>query len=67
MAVGARSLYLVYGGELVDPAGTAYVEPCGLDIRGSFESYEDAYEEWRRASFAAIDDAFTRYRIVRLS
>ncbi len=61
-----QQLYLVYGGELVDPAGNAYADPSRLDMRGIFDSYEAAYEEWKSASFRTVDNALFRYRIVPL-
>ncbi|MFQ5784301.1 MAG: DUF4170 domain-containing protein [Alphaproteobacteria bacterium] len=66
MTQECQQLYLVYGGELVDPAGNAYAEPARLDVRGIFDSYEVAYEEWKAASFQAVDNALVRYRIVPL-
>ncbi len=66
MTGSTQQLFLVYGGELVDPTGNAYADPAGLDIRGIFESYEAAYEAWQSASFQAVDNALTRYRIVPL-
>ena len=61
-----QQLFLVYGGELIDPTGNAYANPAELDIRGIFDSYEAAYEAWQRASFQAVDNALARYRIVPL-
>ena len=66
MAGPTQQLYLVYGGDLVDPTGNAYADPATLDVRGIFQSYEDAYEAWQSASFQAVDNALTRYRIVPL-
>lgn len=66
MAATTQQLFLVYGGELVDPTSNAYSDPGGLDIRGIFESYEAAYEVWQSASFQAVDSALVRYRIVPL-
>ncbi len=66
MAEQTQQLYLVYGGELVDPAGDVYAEPQRLDIRGIFDSYEAAYAAWKRASFESVDSALVRYRIVPL-
>ena len=65
-ATTTQQLFLVYGGELVDPTSTAYSSPADLDIRGIFESYEAAYEAWQSASFQAVDSALVRYRIVPL-
>ena len=61
-----QQLFLVYGGELVDPTSDVYAEPGNLDVRGIFDSYETAYEAWQRASFRSVDDALVRYRIVPL-
>lgn len=61
-----QQLFLVYGGELIDPTGNAYADPADLDIRGIFDSYEAAYEAWQSASFQAVDNALARYRIVPL-
>ena len=66
MAGQSQQLYLVYGGELIDPTGNAYADPASLDIRGIFQSYEAAYEAWQSASFQAVDNALARYRIVSL-
>ena len=61
-----QQLYLVFGGALVDPTGDEYGDPNHLDIRGIFDTYDAAHEEWTRASFQAADDALVRYRIVAL-
>ena len=66
MSAPTQQLFLVYGGELIDPMGNAYADPAKLDIRGIFESYEEAYEAWQSASFQAVDNALARYRIVPL-
>ncbi len=66
MAAATQHLFLVYGGELVDPTGNVYSEPGDLDIQGIFESYEAAFEAWQQASFQAVDSALVRYRIVPL-
>jgi hypothetical protein len=58
-----QKLFIVFGGELVDPRSGAYKEPRKLDVRGIFDSYEEALKAWRAASFKAVDDAFVRYRI----
>lgn len=66
MAGTTQQLFLVYGGELVDPTGNVYSDPGDLDIQGIFASYEAAYEAWQQVSFQAVDSALVRYRIVPL-
>ena len=66
MSVADQQLFLVYGGELVDPTSDAYVNPANLDVRGIFDGYEAAYEAWQGASFQSVDNALVRYRIVPL-
>ncbi len=51
MAGGVQQLYLVYGGALVGAAGNDDADPRRLGVRGIFDSYETAYEEWKSASF----------------
>jgi len=63
---GSQELYLVYGGDLADPTGDHYADPSALDIRGIFASYDAALAAWQEASFQAVDNALTRYRIVPL-
>jgi len=59
-------LHLVFGGELKDPRGTEFVDPRKLDIVGIFPSYKEAYEAWRGAAQATVDNAHMRYFIVHL-
>lgn len=61
-----QQLFLVYGGELIDPMDNAYADPAKLDICGIFQSYEEAYAVWQNASFQSVDNALARYRIVPL-
>ena len=54
-------LHLVFGGQLVRPDATEFVDPSKLHIVGIFPSYAEAYSAWRGASAATIDDAHMRY------
>jgi hypothetical protein len=63
MATIMKKLYLVFGGELVDPRSDEYRDPKALDVRGIYDSYEEAVKAWRAASFQTVDDAMVRYRI----
>ena len=59
-------LHLVFGGQLVRPDSTEFVDPSKLHIVGIFPSYAEAYSAWRGASAATIDDAHMRYFIVHM-
>jgi hypothetical protein len=62
-----KTLYVVFGGELVDPRGDGYRDPRALDVRGIYDSYEEAVKAWRAASFQTVDDAMIRYRIAPIT
>jgi hypothetical protein len=59
-------LHLVFGGEVEDPRGIDFVDPSRLDIVGIFPNYKKAYEAWRGASQAHVDEAHIKYVIVHL-
>ncbi|MSP83594.1 MAG: DUF4170 domain-containing protein [Alphaproteobacteria bacterium] len=67
MPASQQKLFVVFGGELSDPQSSTFSEPGKLDVRGIFESYDEALKAWRAASFSAVDNAFIRYRIAPLS
>jgi hypothetical protein len=67
MTVMARQLlHLVFGGELVDPGGTEFVDTNKLDVVGIYPSYREAHEAWRAAAQKTVDDAHVRYFVVHL-
>jgi len=59
-------LHLVFGGEIVDPAGTEFKDISKLDIVGIFPNYKKAYAAWRGASQASVDNAQMRYFVVHI-
>jgi hypothetical protein len=59
-------LHLVFGGELLDPDGTEFVDLEKLDIVGIYPNYRLAYEAWRAAAQRTVDDANMRYFVVHL-
>lgn len=61
-----RRLHLVFGGELVDPAGTKFKNIEEIDIVGLFPDYESAYRAWKAKAQATVDDAHVRYFIAHL-
>lgn len=59
-------LHLVFGGQLVSPDSTEFIDPNALDIVGIYPNYAEAYKAWRGATGRTIDDAHMRYFIVHL-
>jgi len=59
-------LHLVFGGEVADPRGTAFVDVEKLDVVGIFPSYAEAFKAWRAASQRHVDHANTKYVVVHL-
>ena len=62
----SQLLHLVFGGQLVRPDSTEFVDPNKLHVVGIFPSYAEAYKAWRGAAAATIDDAHMRYFIVHM-
>ena len=60
-------LYLVYGGKIEDPQGDDFVDPGALEIVGFYTSHDEALEAWRAVSQKHIDEAFVKYRLVRIN
>lgn len=59
-------LHLVFGGKVNDPQKLDFIDTENLDIVGIFPSYKKAYEAWKGASHANVDDAMTKYVVVHL-
>ena len=62
-----QELYLVYGGKIEDPRGDDFVDPGALEIVGFYTAYDEALKAWRAASQKHIDEAFVKYRLVRVN
>ena len=62
----SQELYLVLGGHVTDPQGSEFSDPATLDLRGVYASYATAFEAWRSAAQATVDDAMMKYVIARL-
>lgn len=58
------SHYWVVGGEYTSTAFERIVGNGREEHVGPFASYEDAYQEWQRRSWAGVDNCHVRYRIV---
>ncbi len=62
----SQELYLVLGGHVTDPQGAEFSDPAAVDLRGLFATYDKAFEAWRSAAQATVDDAMMKYVIARL-
>jgi len=61
-----QRLHLVFGGELVDPASTAFRDVNDIHIVGMFPDYASAYAAWKAEAQRTVDDAHTRYFIAHI-
>lgn len=59
-------LHLVFGGELVSPESTEFIDTNKLHIVGIFPNYAEAYKAWRAATGATVDNAHMRYFVVHM-
>lgn len=62
-----QSLYLVFGGELVDTQGTEFRDPSALHVVGIFADHDSAEAAWRAEAQRTVDSAQTRYFVVPLA
>lgn len=61
-----QRLHLVFGGRLKDASRVEFADTGAIDIVGIYPNYAKAYEAWRGAAQATVDDAETRYFIAHL-
>ena len=59
-------LHLVFGGELVSPDSVEFKDLAGLKIVGIYPNYKSAYDAWKAAAQATVDNAQMRFFIVHL-
>ena len=59
-------LHLVFGGEVVDPESAVFKDVSRLHIVGIYPNYQDAYDAWRAAAHATVDNAHMRYFVVHI-
>ncbi len=59
-------LHLVFGGELTTLDGVTFKDLEGLDVVGIFPNYATAYDAWKSAAQASVDNAHMRYFIVHM-
>jgi len=61
-----QRLHLVFGGELADPAKTAFKDVDDIHIVGIYPDYASAYNVWKAESHKTVDNAHMRYFIAHL-
>ncbi|NNE53686.1 MAG: DUF4170 domain-containing protein [Sulfitobacter sp.] len=61
-----QRLHLVFGGELIDPSGTAFKDVDDIHIVGIFPNYAEAYDAWKNEAQRTVDNAHMRYFIAHL-
>lgn len=61
-----QRLHLVFGGELIDPTGTAFRNVDDIHVVGIFPDYERAYQAWKSEAQRTVDNAHMRYFIAHL-
>lgn len=59
-------LHLVFGGELVSPDKVEFKDLAKLNIVGIYPNYRAAYDAWKAAAQATVDNAQMRFFIVHL-
>ena len=59
-------LHLVFGGELKSLKGIEFRDLDKLDIVGVYPNYAKAYDAWKAAAQASVDNAHMRYFIVHM-
>ncbi len=61
-----QRLHLVFGGELIAPDSTEFVDPAAAHIVGLFPDYASAHRAWKAEAQRTVDHATTRYFIAHL-
>jgi hypothetical protein len=59
-------LHLVFGGEVVSPQSVKFKDVSRLHIVGIYSNYRQAYQAWRAAAQATVDNAQMRYFVVHI-
>ncbi len=65
-AAPKQLLHLVFGGELFSTDKVEFKDLSKLRVVGIYPNYKSAYEAWRGAAQATVDNAQMRYFIVHL-
>ena len=59
-------IHLVFGGELTSTELVEFKDLSALRVVGIYPDYKSAYEAWRSAAQATVDNAQMRFFIVHL-
>lgn len=61
-----QRLHLVFGGELEDPQSNVFRDTSKIETIGIFPDYAAAYNAWKAAAHATVDNAHMRFFIAHL-
>lgn len=61
-----QRLHLVFGGELVDPSKSTFVDVNDIHIVGMFPDYASAHKAWKAEAQRTVDNAHMRYFIAHI-
>jgi hypothetical protein len=59
-------LHFVFGGEVLSPESSVFKDLSKLHIVGIYPNYKQAYDAWRAAAQATVDNAQMRYFVVHI-
>ena len=57
-------LHIVFGGELVDPLKTEFIDLDKMDFVGAYSNFKSAHAAWKSAAQRTVDNAHMRYFIL---
>jgi myo-inositol-1(or 4)-monophosphatase len=57
-------LHIVFGGELVDPMKTKFIDLTKMHFVGAYPNYKTAHEAWKSSAQRTVDNAHMRYFIL---
>ena len=57
-------LHIVFGGELVDPMKTEFIDLTKMHFVGAYENFEKAHAAWKSSAQRTVDNAHMRYFIL---
>ncbi len=61
-----QRLHLVFGGELADPTKKIFKDVNEIEVVGIYPDYATAYDAWKAAAQATVDNAHMRFFIAHL-